>query len=216
MFLEGYLPQLLSGALVTIEIALSALCFGLLLGIIGAAGEMSQNTLINKTTLLITSIFRGLPELLILFALYFGVTALLSQLFGHYVEVSAFTAGFIGLSLIFGSYATQTLRGACLAVPYGQLEAGQALGLSRSRVFIKLLLPQAFRHALPGLGNLWLVLLKDSALVALIGLSDLMNKTQLAATSTRKPFTFFFTAALMYLVATSISQLAVNRMSHRR
>jgi ABC-type arginine transport system permease subunit len=138
---------------------------------------------------------------------------LLTTVVGHYVNVSAFLAGTVGLALIFGSYASQVFRGAFLAIPLGQGEAARALGLNRRQVFAHILLPQAWRHALPGLSNLWLVLLKDTALVSLIGLADLMNKSQVAASTTHQPFVFFLTAALLYLIMTSISQGLLRKLT---
>src|SRR5438876_11497086 len=106
-----------------------------------------------------------------LFIIYFGLTTLLSQLLHHYVEISAFVAGVMALGLIFGAYASQVFRGAFLALNAGQIEAGKAMGLSRFQIISRLQIPQAWRHAIPGLGNLWLVLLKDTAIVTLIGLT---------------------------------------------
>lgn len=209
-WLDGYSLQLLKGTVVTLIVAVSSLFLGLILGLVGAAGELSHLKILQKTSRAITTVLRGLPELLIIFALYFGGTALLSSLFQTNVEVNALTAGIIALSLIFGAYATQTFRGGFLAISKGQREAAQALGLSQWRVFKQVLLPQAFKHALPGLGNLWLVLLKDTALVSLIGLADLMNTAQLAASTTRKPFTFYFVAALIYLALTTASQFGIR------
>ncbi len=128
------------------------------------------------------------------------------------MEVNAFIAGVISLGLIFAAYATQTLRGAFLALHKGQKEAAQALGLSSRRTFSHILFPQAWQIALPGLTNLWLVLLKDSALISLLGLSDLMFKAQIASSSTHQPFKFYFTAAIIFLILTSLSQFSFKRL----
>jgi len=208
--LLDYLPQILNGTWVTIQVTIAALILGMLLGIIAAVGEAAKNKFVRYIFTGVISVIRGVPELLVLFFIYFGGTIILTKIFGTYINISSFIAGVVALGLIFAAYASQTLRGAFAEIPTGQMEAGKALGLSSFRVFIKILLPQAWRHALPGLGNLFLVLLKDSALVSLIGLSDLMNKTQLAANSTHEPFTFFLVAALIYLVLTSFSQLLLK------
>lgn len=209
----GFLPQLLTGTWVTIQVALCSLILGLVFGLLGAGAESSKWRWLRYMAVSIISVIRGLPELLVLFFIYFGGTLLLTHVFHHYVDVSSFAAGVFALALIFGSYASQVFRGAFLAIPFGQIEAAQALGLSRWLIFHRIQLPQAWRHALPGLSNLWLVLLKDTALVSLIGLADLMNKSQVAASTTHKPFIFFMTAALLYLILTSVSQMIMNKFS---
>ncbi len=210
---HGFLPQLLQGAWVTIQVAICSLILGLVFGLIGASAESSKWRWLRYVAVAIISVIRGLPELLVLFFIYFGGTLLLTHVFNHYVDVSSFAAGVFALALIFGSYASQVFRGSFLAIPFSQIEAAQALGLKRWQIFHRIQLPQAWRHALPGLSNLWLVLLKDTALVSLIGLADLMNKSQVAASTTHRPFVFFLTAALIYLVFTSLSQLAMNKLS---
>lgn len=215
MILYGYLPQILLGAWVTIQVACCALLLGLVLGLVGACAEGHKWRVVRYSSTALISVTRGLPELLVLFFIYFGGTWLLSALSHHYVNVSAFWGGVIALALLFGSYASQVFRGAFLAVPFGQMEAAKALALSRWQIFRDIQLPQAWRHALPGLGNLWLVLLKDTALVSLIGLADLMNKAQLASSSTRKPFVFFLSAAVFYLMMTSISHFIMQKLSYR-
>ncbi len=212
---NGFLPQILAGTWITIQIACCSLLLGLLLGLIGAAGESSRLRLIRYFFITLTSIIRGLPELLILFFIYFGGTILLTNLLGRYVNVNAFIAGVVALGIVFGAYASQTFRGAFLAVPSGQIEAAKALGLNRWQIFNCIRLPQAWRHALPGLGNLWLVILKDTSLVSLIGLADLMNRAQIASSTTHKPFTFYLLAALIYLVLTSVSQKIMTYFTHK-
>jgi His/Glu/Gln/Arg/opine family amino acid ABC transporter permease subunit len=208
---DGFFWQLGSGMLVTIELAVCALFLGLLLGLIGAWGENARLRPLRWITTLLISCIRGLPELLVIFLVYFGGTVLLTAIAGHYVNFSSFFAGVLALSLLFGSYASQVFRGAFLAVPRGQTEAGRALGLSRPQIFFYIQLPQAWHHALPGLGNLWLVLLKDTALISLIGVTDLMNKAQTASSTTHKPFTFYLAAALLYLIMTSISETLIKK-----
>lgn len=211
--LYSYLPQILAGAWITIQVACCSLLLGLIFGLIGAMLESAKWRPLSYMATGLISIIRGLPELLVLFFIYFGGTIGLTALMGHYVNVSAFIAGVIGLALIFGSYASQVFRGAFLAIPIGQVEAARALGLNRYLIFRHIKMPQAWRHALPGLGNLWLVLLKDTALVSLIGLADLMNKSQVAASTTHQPFVFFLTAAALYLVMTSFSQQIMKKLS---
>jgi len=202
----------------TLALSCCILPVGLVLGVLGASLELSHWKILRKITLGATIILRGLPELLIIFAIYFGGTLMLSKLFKSYVEIDAFTAGVVALSLIFGAYASQIFRGAFLAIPIGQLEAAKALGYTNIQLFIHILLPQAWRHALPGLSNLWFVSIKDSALVALIGLPELMNKAQIAANTTQQPFTFYIAAAFIYLMLTTVVQIityyCVKRANH--
>jgi His/Glu/Gln/Arg/opine family amino acid ABC transporter permease subunit len=212
---EGYGHQLLTGAFTTLAVAFCALAIGLILAFAGALGELSRNSFLRKFTLIITSLVRGVPELLVLFGIYFGGSALLSVIVHRDAQVNSFIAGAFALGLIFAAYGAQTLRGAFQAIPRGQCEAAQALCLSPFYTFLHVLLPQAWRYALPGLGNLWLVLLKDSALVSLLGLSDLMNKSQLAASNTHQPFKFYLIAALIFLILTTFSEFSFRKLSIR-
>jgi arginine transport system permease protein len=212
--LNGYGALLFKGALITVLVSFCALLFGLFLSLFGTLGEMSANKLIRYLTRSIGVLLRGLPELLVLFGIYFGISAFLSKIVGYSVQVNPFIAGVIALGLIFSAYATQTLRGAFMALSIGQGEAAAALGLSARRIFSHILFPQAWQIALPGLTNLWLVLLKDSALISLLGLSDLMYRAQMASSSTHQPFKFYFTAALIFLFLTTLSQLSFRKLYH--
>lgn len=213
-FLDGYGSLLMQGAIVTVQVAFCALLLGLFLAVLTVLIEFIAIKPFKLIFSGMLSLIRGLPELLVLFTIYFGASILLSKVLHHPVQVSTFIASVVALGLIFASYAVQTLRGAFLIIPKAQIETGKALGLSMWFIFKKILLPQAWRHALPGLGNLWLVLLKDTALVSLIGLGDLMNKATLAASTTFQPFKFYVLAALIFLILTSISQILLNRFIH--
>ena len=159
MHINGFFLQILSGTVITIKLALCALLFGMGIGLIGASLESIPNRILRYLAASFIFIIRGLPEILVLFFIYFGLAAILSNLFGRYVDISAFAAGVIALGLIFGAYASQVFRGAFLAIDVGQIEAGKAMGFGRAQIFMRIQLPQAWRHAIPGLGNLWLVLL---------------------------------------------------------
>lgn len=213
---DGFGFQLFLGALTTLAVAISALLLGLCMALLGALGELSRHPAIRWPTLICTSLVRGVPELLVLFGVYFGSSALLQLITGSHLQINAFFSGIFALALIFAAYGAQTLRGAFLTIPTGQREAAQALSLSPQRTFSHILLPQAWRFALPGLGNLWLVLLKDSALVSLLGLSDLMNKAQMAAGNTHKPFKFYMIAAIIFLILTTLSQISFRRLTSKR
>jgi His/Glu/Gln/Arg/opine family amino acid ABC transporter permease subunit len=213
MHVDGFILQILLGTIVTIKLALCAAIFGIAIGLIGASLESIPNPWLRYIAASFIFIIRGLPELLVLFFIYFGATVIISNIAGHYVDISAFVAGVVALGLIFGAYASQVFRGAFLAVEAGQIEAGKAMGFSRMQIMKRILLPQALRHALPGLGNLWLVLLKDTAIVTLIGLTDMMNQAKIAASTTHQPFTFYLIAAGIYLLITSVSQKVIQLLT---
>ena len=218
--LLGFGAQLAAGTLVTAGLAVASLAGGLLLGIAGAAARMSRRRLPRAAAHAYTTAVRGVPELLVVLIVYFGASAVIGRvagLFGAtgYFEPSPFIAGVVALSLTFGAYATEVLRGAFLAVPPGQTEAAYAIGLNRLQTFRHVLLPQVWRTALPGLGNLFLVLLKDTSLVSVVGLDELMRKSAIAVSYTREPFTFYFAAALIYLAMTACSMAAIQALERR-
>ena len=215
MALSGYALTLAEAGWLTIQLAFASLLVGLVLAVFFAGGEMSRYRVLSWPTTALVTILRGLPELLVVLFIFFGSTQVLFILTGDYVEVSPFLSGVIALSLIFAAYAAQTLRGALKAVPNGQREAACALGISKQRAFIRVVLPQAVRHALPGLTNQWLVLLKDTALVSLIGVTDLLKQAQLTAAATHESFTWYACAAAIYLVITLITQRVVKRMDKK-
>ncbi|WP_422802182.1 ABC transporter permease [Starkeya nomas] len=213
--MQGFGAQIFAGAVTTLQVASLSLVFGTCLGLLAAVGRLSSLPLLGGIVGAYTTVIRGIPELLILLILYFGGTVALTALFDRYVEVSAFAAGVFALTVVFGAYASEVFRGAILAVPSGQIEAAHALGLSRLQVWRLVVLPQMWRFALPGLGNLWLVLLKDTALISVVGLDDLMRKAGLAAGSTHEPLMFYGVAAAIYLLFTSVSLLALNILERR-
>ena len=218
--LLGFGAQLAAGTLVTAGLAVASLAGGLLLGIAGAAAQMSRRRLPRAAAHAYTTAVRGVPELLVVLIVYFGASAVIGRvagLFGAtgYFEPSPFIAGVVALSLTFGAYATEVLRGAFLAVPRRQTEAAYAIGLNQLQTFRHVLLPQVWRTALPGLGNLFLVLLKDTSLVSVVGLDELMRKSAIAVSYTREPFTFYFAAALIYLAMTACSMAAIQALERR-
>ncbi len=217
--LHGFGPALAAGTLMTIKLALTALAIGLVLGLSGALAKTSQNRILSTIGGLYSTIVRGVPELLWVLLMYFGTVNLMRAL-GQWLcmpqlELSAFAAGSIALGLCFGAYATEVFRGALLAIPRGHREAGQALGMSRPRIFWRIILPQMWRIALPGLGNLFMILMKDTALVSVIGLEEIMRRSQIAVTATKEPFTFFLVAAFIYLGLTVIAMTAMHFLERR-
>ncbi|MFQ1731506.1 arginine ABC transporter permease ArtQ [Aeromonas veronii] len=204
------LSLLLDAAWMTLGLALASLVGGMVLALAFSAVELSKQRALVWPVATLTTLIRGLPELLVVLFIYFGSTQVLFLITGEYVEFSPFACGVLALSLLFASYATQTLRAALNAVPSGQRLAALALGLGKSHIFFRIVLPQAWRHALPGLGNQWLVLLKDTALVSLIGVNEMMRQAQMASASTYQPFTWYAAAALIYLAISLVSEYGLG------
>jgi His/Glu/Gln/Arg/opine family amino acid ABC transporter permease subunit len=212
---QGFGPQILFGAVTTLQVAFTSLAFGIVVGMCGAIAKRSQISGIRFAANIYTTVIRGVPELLLILIFYFGGTVALSALFGRYVEIDAFAAGVFALTIVFGAYATEVFRAAIQAVPVGQIEAAYALGLPTTSVWRLVIIPQMWRYALPGLGNLWLTLLKDTALISVVGLEDLMRKASIAAGSTHDPLKFYSVAASVYLLFTSVSLFGLMLLERR-
>lgn len=215
MDLKGFGGQILAGAGLTLLVAALSLLFGLAIGGLGAAAKLSGSRPLRAAADAYTTLVRGVPELLILLLLYFGGTVLLTWIAGEYVEVNGFGAGLFALSILCGAYTTEVLRAAIQAVPKGQIEGARALGLRQAQIVRFVMLPQVWRLALPGLGNVWLVLLKDTSLISVVGLEELMRKSAIAAGATHQPFTFYAVAAGVYLLFTTVSVLALALLERR-
>lgn len=210
--LQGYGPLLMQGTLLTIKLGLASLVFGLIFGLLGALSKLSGIWFLEKIANIYTTVVRGIPELLMVFFIFFGGSVILAALakqmgYAGRLDISQFWAGVAALSIMFGAYATEVFRMAIEDIPKGQWESAQSIGMRPLQTFTRIILPQMWRVALPGLGNLTLVLLKDTALVSLIGLQDLMYFSQRAAQSTQQPFTFYLAAAFIYLALTAIITL---------
>lgn len=219
MLLHGYLPAILDGLLLTLQVSATSLAIACLFGLIGASAKLSGSVAARWTAEVYTTLIRGLPELVLMLLIFYGgqigINRLAESQGWGYIDIPPFAAGVITIGFIFGAYLTETFRGAILAVPKGQAEAGQAFALSRGQVLFHIVLPQMIRHAIPGFANNWLVMLKASALVSLIGLNDLVNRAGLAAASTREPFTFYMAVAVIYLLLTSVSIFLLSRLEAR-
>ena len=213
--LLDYLPLLLQGALVTIALALCSLVAATALGLLGAAGRLGGGPIARGAVFAYTSLGRGIPDLVLILLIYFGGQRLINDI-GEglglpFIEVSRFWAGVVAIGFLYGAYLTETFRGAWLSVPRGQSEAARALGLPLRAEILRVTGPQALRHALPGYGNVWLVLVKSTAVVSVIGLEDLVGLADKAGKSTREPFLFFVVVLLVYLTITAISDRALSR-----
>src|SRR3989339_151322 len=218
--LQGYGPSILQGTLLTIELCLASLAISMVLGIITALAKLSRVRAAHFIANAYTTIIRGIPDLVLMLLLFYGGQVFINQVgpmlgYDGYIDINPFMAGVSTIGFIFGAYMAETFRGAILAVPGGQMEAGYAYGMTRFQVFVRILMPQMVRHAIPGFGNNWLVLMKTTALVSIIGLKDMVRMAGLAAGATRMPFTFYLVVALIYLILTSISILILNRLNKR-
>lgn len=213
--LYGFGGQLLQGAVVTLEVAGLSLVFGVALGILGAAAKLSPHLWLREPVTLLANLIRGVPEFLILLIVYFSLPDVLATVTGEDVSISPLVGGVFALSIVFGAYASETFRGGFAAVPKGQLEAARAFGMPRARVFVRIHLPQAWRHALPGISNLWQTLLKDTSLVSVLGLEEIMRKADIGAQVTKRPFDFYVAAALIYLLFILLSGPAFAWLERR-
>ena len=214
---KGYEWVFWEGLQVTLSVGLATIPVALLLGLLGAWGKLSRNPVARLVAGTYTTVVRGIPELVLILLVYFGLTLALQDLASWIeggastVDIPPFPAGVITLGLIYGAFATEVFRGAFLAVDRGQIEAAQAFGMRRSLALRRIVLPQMWRFALPGLGNLWLVLIKATSLMSIIQLPELMRMTDVAARAVRLPFTFYFGASLIYLTITIISIVVLQR-----
>lgn len=218
--LHGYGSSIIQGTILTIELCLVSLVIALVLGIVTALAKLSASRVINLVAQAYTTLIRGIPDLVLMLLIFYGGQVFINQMgplvgYEGYIDINPFIAGVSTIGFIFGAYMAETFRGAILAVPDGQLEAGYAYGMSRFQVFYRILLPQMVRHAIPGFGNNWLVLMKTTALVSIIGLNDMVRMASLAAGATRMPFTFYLVVAVNYLILTSLSILVLNWLNRR-
>ncbi|MEM7193717.1 MAG: ABC transporter permease [Pseudomonadota bacterium] len=215
----AYLPLVLKGMVLTVEVALLSLFLACVLGMAAAAARLSNSVIARVVSGVYTTIIRGIPDLVLMTLIFFGGQILLNNLGDKmgwgYIDVSPFAAGVITIGFIFGAYMGETFRGAILAVPAGEIEAARAFGMRPLSVFRRVTFPAMMRHALPGFGNNWLVLMKATALVSVIGLHDLLFNAGAAGGSTRQPFSFYLLAALLYLVMTAVSNLGLRWLDWR-
>ncbi len=217
--LHGYGWSLLEGAGLTLAVALLSLGIAAVLGLAAAVASLSASALLRGGALVYTTVIRGVPDLVMMLLVFYGgqmaVNALGERLGWDYVDIDPFVAGVLTIGFIFGAYMAEVLRGAFLAVPAGQKEAAIACGFTPAQVLWRIVGPQMLRHALPGLSNNWLVMIKATAIVSVIGLSDLMNRAAQAAGTTREPFMFYGAAALLYLAFTTLSELGFAWLARR-
>ncbi|WP_274424092.1 ABC transporter permease [Chelativorans sp. YIM 93263] len=217
---EGWGDDIAAGVLVTVSLALATLPFGLAVGFALSLAKTSQDATLRLAANIYTTIFRGLPELLTLFLVFYGAQIAIQQLAqmtgrSSGIEINAFVAGMVALGAVFSAYSSEVFVSAFRAIPQGQYEGAYAIGLSRGRTMRLVILPQLIRLALPGLSNLWLILLKETALVSVIGLSDILRQAGIAARVTREAFLFFGVACLLYLVLALLSSVVLSTIERR-
>jgi His/Glu/Gln/Arg/opine family amino acid ABC transporter permease subunit len=217
--LHGYGPALLGGLWTTLSVAALSLVVACVFGLLGAAAKLSGSAALRALAGAYTTLIRGLPDLVLMLLIFYGgqiaLNALVMRQGWDYIDVPPYAAGVLTLGFIYGAYLTETFRGAILAVPRGQSEAALAYGMRPAQAWRRVVLPQMVRHAIPGFTNNWLVMVKATALVSIIGLDDMVHRANLAAAATREPFTFFALIACLYLAVTTVSLLLLAWLERR-
>ncbi len=217
----GWVGAILRGAAITIAVGLFSMVFGSIIGVACGLIKWAKVAPLNWAVDGYTTIVRGVPELLIIYLLFFSSVEVVTKVaaaFGYQGLAAggyAFVIAVITIAIISGAYSTEVVRGALASVPRGHIEAGRALGMSKGRIFRRIILPQMLRIAGPGMNNVWQITIKDTALVSVVGLQELMRVAYIGAGSTRSPFLFFLIAALTYLLITLVSQYGFDRLENR-
>lgn len=218
--MSDYYLAILQGAVLTVGVSLCALGVAVILGLLGAAAKLSGRPVLVALATLYTTLIRGVPELVLMLLVFYGGTIGLNNLLEAMgseatVDINPFMAGVLTIGFIYGAYMTETFRGAILAIPKGQAEAAWAFGMGRTQTFMRITAPQMVRYALPGFTNNWLVLIKATALVSLIGLQEMTYLAKQASAATRSPFAFFLFTAALFLVYTMVSLYALGKLNRR-
>ena len=213
----GWGDELFYATLMTISVAITAMIIGFCFAIIFTPLKLSKNKFLNLIANSYTTVIRGVPELLVIYLFFFGGSAAImfvASIFGYgeYIEINAFMTGAFSIGIISGAYSTEVFRGAIQSIDKGQFEAANVLGLSKFGKFFKIILPQTLRLALPNLSNVWQITLKDTSLISVTGLVEIMRQSYVAAGSTRDPLFFYSFAAVLYLLLTFLSMKLINRL----
>ncbi len=218
--MNAYYLAILQGSVMTVGVSLAALLVSIVLGLAGAAAKLSERPVLVALATVYTTLIRGIPELVLMLLIFYGGSIGLNHLMESLgsetvIDINPFVAGVLTIGFIYGAYMTETFRGAMLAIPKGQAEAAWAFGMSRSQTFIRITAPQMVRYALPGFTNNWLVLIKATALVSLIGLQEMTYLAKQASAATRSPFIFFLFTATLFLIYTTVSLIALKKLNAR-
>ena len=216
----GWGDELFYATLMTIAVAITAMLIGFFFALIFTPLKLSKNKFLNLIANTYTTIIRGVPELLVIYLFFFGGSAavmFVASIFGYgeYIEINAFMTGAFSIGIISGAYSTEVFRGAIQSIDKGQFEAANVLGLGKFGRFFKIILPQTLRLALPNLSNVWQITLKDTSLISVTGLVEIMRQSYVAAGSTRDPLFFYSCAAVLYLLLTFLSMKLINRLEAR-
>ena len=216
----GWGDELFFATLMTIAVSITAIIIGFLFALVFTPLKLSNNKFFNFIGNSYTTVIRGVPELLVIYLFFFGGSGAImyvASIFGYneYIEINAFITGSVAIGIISGAYSTEVFRGAVQSVEKGQFEAAKALGLSKSIQFYKIIFPQVLRLAIPNLSNVWQITLKDTSLISVTGLVEIMRQSYIAAGSTRDPLFFYSFAAVIYLLLTYFSMKLINRLELR-
>jgi len=213
----GWGDELFFATLMTVAVSISAMVIGFCFALIFTPLKLSKNKLLNFIGNSYTTIIRGVPELLVIYLLFFGGSGAImyvASIFGYnkYIEINAFITGSFAIGIISGAYSTEVFRGAIQSIDKGQFEASKVLGLKKPVHFFKVIMPQMLRLAVPNLSNVWQITLKDTSLISVTGLIEIMRQSYIAAGSTRDPLFFYSFAAVLYLLLTFLSMKLINKL----
>ena len=213
----GWGDELFRATLMTIAVSITAMIIGFSFAAIFTPLKLSKYKSLNLVANIYTTVIRGVPELLVIYLFFFGGSGAImfvASMFGYneYIEINAFVTGSFAIGIISGAYSTEVFRGAIQSIDKGQFEAAKVLGFSKFKQFYKIILPQMLRLAIPNLSNVWQITLKDTSLISVTGLVEIMRQSYIAAGSTRDPLFFYSFAAVLYLSLTFISMKLINKL----
>ena len=213
----GWGDELFLATLMTIAVSITAMLIGFIFALIFTPLKLSKNKFLNYIANFYTTIIRGVPELLVIYLFFFGGSGAImyvASVFGYnkYIEINAFLTGAFSIGIISGAYSTEVFRGALQSIDRGQFEASNVLGFNKIIRFYKIIFPQMLRLSIPNLSNVWQITLKDTSLISVTGLVEIMRQSYIAAGSTRDPLFFYTFAAVLYLLLTFLSMRFINRM----
>ena len=213
----GWGDELFRATLMTIAVSITAMFIGFSFAAIFTPLKLSKFKSLNLIANIYTTVIRGVPELLVIYLFFFGGSGAImfvASMFGYneYIEINAFVTGSFAIGIISGAYSTEVFRGAIQSIDKGQFEAAKVLGFSKFKRFYKIILPQMLRLAIPNLSNVWQITLKDTSLISVTGLVEIMRQSYIAAGSTRDPLFFYSFAAVLYLLLTFISMKLINKL----
>ena len=213
----GWGDELLIATLMTLAVSITAMLIGFVFALIFTPLKLSKNKFLNLIANFYTTVIRGVPELLVIYLFFFGGSSAImfvASIFGYndYIEINAFLTGAFSIGIISGAYSTEVFRGAIQSIDKGQFEASNVLGFNKVTRFFKVILPQMLRLSIPNLSNVWQITLKDTSLISVTGLVEIMRQSYIAAGSTRDPLLFYTVAAVLYLMLTFLSMKFINKM----